>query len=502
MRHDSLNTRFPPARFSSVRCAWLFPIALSALLLNGCAGPGGERDTAQNQTIESDSPLFPVPPEIQGNVDFWRHVYGVWSRGEVAIHDDEHLSVIYEVARIPGPIQAGYSASQQAWLNSRTGYHASRLQMLEERVRTGQTLASGDRELLAKFEKDGGSAAVYGAAERLRAQRGLRERFRRSLEISGRYEPTFREIMQSHGLPEDLAYLPHVESSYQTNAKSSAGASGVWQFMPATGRTYMTVNNHIDERYDPILAADGAARYLAQAYRRLGSWPLAITSYNHGQGGMAKAKSQYGNQIGKIVKNYHGKAFGFASRNYYAEFLAAREVSRNAKRYFPDGVNYEPPWPYDRLVLHHSMPADHVARHYGTSASRLAELNLHWRDAVRSGRASLPAGSTVWLPEGSLKRVASQPPPVSVMLARTEPRAAPGSDPLPVAAKPQTLPFSRRTVATDAAAKARYHVVKPQETLYRVAVLNGLSVAELRQLNQMRPDENHVQPGQKLKVGI
>jgi membrane-bound lytic murein transglycosylase D len=504
--------------FIHARYSWALPVALLVLiLLNGCAGSGGKRDIDQAETdlySQGDASTFPVPAEIHDNVDFWRHVYGVWSRGEVAIHDDEHMGVIYEVARIPGPIQAGYSASQQAWLDSRTGYHASRLKMLEERVRTGQTLTPGDKELLAKFEKDGGVAALYGASDRLRAQRGLRERFRRSLEISGRYEPAFREIMHSHSVPEDLAYLPHVESSYQTNAKSSAGASGVWQFMPATGKLYMTVNESIDERYDPILAADGAARYLSQAYRKLGSWPLAITSYNHGQGGMAKARSQYGNHIGRIVEHYHGKAFGFASRNYYAEFIAAREVARNAKRYFPEGVNYEQPWPYDRLVLSYSMPIDHLARHYGSTSSRLADLNLHWRHSVRDGRTNLPAGSTIWLPQGSIRRVASLP----VSLARAEPKVAPPStkaQPAIAMAKispPKAKPTPViRTVANNAksppepqvvADKVRYHVVKPQETLYRVALLNGLSITELRRLNKMSANDNSIQAGQKLKVGI
>lgn len=383
-------------------------VLLTILLLNGCAGSGSRRGESTDDLKSSST--FPLPAEIKDNVDFWRHVYGVWSRGEVAIHDDAHLGVVYEVAKIPGPIQAGYSATQKAWLESRLSAHANTVRNLESRLRSGQRLTASEKTLLEKFKRSGGQTALYGAAERLRAQRGLRERFQTSLEVSGRYDQAFREIMQSHGVPADLAYLPHVESSFQMKAKSKVGASGVWQFMPATGRMYMTVNDVVDERYDPILAADGAARYLAQAYRRLKSWPLAITSYNHGQGGMAKAKSQYGDQIGKIVKNYNGKAFGFASRNYYAEFLAAREVARNARRYFPGGVNYERPWPYDRLVLASAMPADRLAQHYGTSRSRLADLNLHWGDAVRAGRANLPAGSTIWLPEGSIRRVGRKPP--------------------------------------------------------------------------------------------
>ncbi len=522
---------------------YLPPLLLGIALLSlaGCGSHGDQRDVAGEVGYRghkvAGSETFPVPAEIQPNVDFWRHVYGIWGRGDVAIHDSEHMDVIYEVVKLPAPIKESYTESQRQLVKARTNANSERVRALEERLRSGQSLTSSDKELLAKFDGAGGRGAVYGAADRVRAQRGLRERFHRGVEISGRYDAAFREIMRSHGVPEDLAYLPHVESSFQTNAKSSVGAAGVWQFMPATGRMYMNVNETVDERLDPILAADGAARYLSQAHRRLGSWPLAVTSYNHGQAGMANAKAQFGDDIGGIVKNYQGQYFGFASRNFYAEFIAAREVSSNAERYFPEGVRREEPWPHDRLVLQHGMPADHVASHYGLSSYRLADLNLHWRERARDGRAHLPAGSTVWLPKGTKGRVASHPPPVSTtMVARAEPKVASErretlakSTPkdeakrtttsvakasTKVVAKASTKPEAKSAskvaakVSTNAKTKSdakasnkvRYHVVKPQETLYRVAVQNGISVDELRRLNKMRPDDNNIRPGQKLKV--
>ena len=594
---------------------------------------GGDRETAgewdKPPVNYGASSTFPVPPEIEPNVDFWRHVYGIWSRNQVAIHDDVHMDVIYEVARLPGRARATRSPrrvlSVPASATTRTGCAT-----WKRRVSTNQPLSAQDKELLAKFDRAGGTRALYGASERVRSQRGLRERFRRGMEISGRYEKSFRETMRANGLPEDLAYLPHVESSYQTNARSSAGAAGVWQFMPATGRIYMKVNGVVDDRYDPIVSANGAARYLSEAHNRLGSWPLAITSYNHGQGGMANAKAQYGHNFGKIVQNYQGKSFKFASRNYYAEFLAAREVAGHPGRYFPEGVNFESPWPHDRLVLRSSMPADHVARHYGVSTGSLASLNLHFREPARDGRAVLPTGTTVWLPSGSMQRVASLPPPYagSTMLARNEPRsmddsmtaaatsmafravkaepvlaslppkAAPIADRYPraepklaqvepksVKPEPRPAPVEERTAKPEAKtakpeakgakppsrgqdcqgrrqgrqgrgqdrqgrgqgakpeaktakaeaqgcqdraqdrqgrgqgcqgpsprprpprprrrkpAKSKLHVVKPQETLFRVASSNGLSVAELRKLNKMGPNDNSIRPGQKLKVG-
>ncbi|MCG6896574.1 MAG: transglycosylase SLT domain-containing protein [Thiocapsa sp.] len=501
----------PTHRFSTWGLSFVL-LSLGLFGLTGCGSTGGQHDITDqgghsgHRVAGSDA--FPVPSEIQPNVDFWRHVYGMWGRGEVAIHDDQYLGVVYEVIKLPAPIQDSYTVSQRELVRARTRSYSDRLRALEERVRAGERLSSSDKTLLAKLEKGGGRGALYGAAERVRSQRGLRERFRRGVEISGRYDAPFREIMRSHGVPEDLAYLPHVESSFQVNARSSVGAAGVWQFMPSTGRRYMNVNDTLDERLDPILAADGAARYLSQAYRRLGSWPLAITSYNHGQAGMANAKAQFGNDIGRIVQDYKGKSFGFASRNFYAEFIAAREVTRNANRYFPEGVRLEEPWRHDRLVLQHGMPADHIANHYGLTRYRLADLNQHWRDPARDGRNPLPAGSTVWLPAGTKQRIASHPPPVStVMVARSEAKPSPVLRQAVAKVdkpKPKSKPQAKAPAKAQpkVASAPRYHVVKPQETLYRVATQNGLSVAELRRLNKLRPDDNHIRPGQRLKLGI
>ncbi|NEV64532.1 lytic transglycosylase domain-containing protein [Thiorhodococcus minor] len=496
-----------PAPISS-RMLWVSACFLPLVFLAGCASTGGGQHGLGPEIGESGinygaSREFPVPDDLQDNVDFWRHVYGIWSRGEVAIHDDEHLGVVYEVVQLPGSIQGGYSSAQKSLVRARKRHYEAQLASLERRLRAGERLSGIDKAIARKFKRHGGAGAIYGASERVRSQRGLRERFKRGVEISGRYDDIFRDIMRKYGVPEDLAYLPHVESSFQTHARSSAGAGGVWQFMPSTGRQYMRVDSAIDERFDPILAADGAARYLAQAHAKLGSWPLAITSYNHGQGGMAKAKAQHGNDIGRIVNDYKGRYFGFASRNFYAEFVAAREVARHPNRYFSGGVRYEKPWPHDRLVLRYGMPADHLAQHYGTSKYRLADLNMHWRKKVVNGKTHIPAGATVWLPTGSMKRVASHPPrytaPVLVASTRAS-RPTVRSTQTIAKAKKSAKPVARARPAPKA--RARYHVVKPQETLYRVAVKNGITVSQLRKLNKMRPDDTKIRPGQKLIVGI
>jgi membrane-bound lytic murein transglycosylase D len=154
------------------------------------------------------------------------------------------------------------------------------------------------------------------------------------LEISRHFDRQFRKIFRDAGLPEDLAYLPHVESSFQPAARSSAGAMGMWQFTKGAAKTFMP-GGRVDLCLDPFASAIGAARYLSYAYSKLGDWPSAITSYNHGIGGMKRAQNQVGRDFLRIVNNYDGPAFGFASRNYYAQFLAAREIASNPMLYLP-----------------------------------------------------------------------------------------------------------------------------------------------------------------------
>lgn len=280
---------------------------------------------------------FPMPQALEPQVEFWRNTYTRWHRTEFALHDKLHMNVVYEVVEIPGPVGDHLSPEQKAYVQARVDDWKYRLVQLEEKAAGGGTLSDDEQELVRQM---GGRENLYGASERLRQQRGLRERFKRGLLIGSRYERQFREIFRNAGLPEDLAYLPHVESSFQANARSSAGAVGIWQFTAGAARIFMNGDDSVAARTDPIASTYGAARYLSQAHDKLGTWPLAITSYNHGIGGMQKAKSRYGHDFTRIVKEYDHPQFGFASRNYYAEFLAAREIAREPQRYFPEGLDY------------------------------------------------------------------------------------------------------------------------------------------------------------------
>lgn len=325
-----------------------------AFMLNACsdAAPTVRRDeamayrsiteprTAPRQNFyrsTTRSGAFHKPGELEPAVEFWRKTYAVWHRSEVAFHDDRYLDVIYEVMVLPGYVDESLTSQQKEMVNQRRDFWKAQLSVLESKLRYNAPLNANDRQLMAKLKSSGRQLnnVLNGAAERVRSQRGTLERFKYGLEISRSYDRQFRKIFRDAGLPEDLAYLPHVESSFQPAAKSSAGAVGMWQFTKAAAKTFMPAGKRVDQRLDPFASAIGAARYLSHAYSKLGDWPTAITSFNHGIGGMKRAQDQVGHDFVRIVEDYDGPAFGFASRNYYAQFLAAREIASNPMQYFP-----------------------------------------------------------------------------------------------------------------------------------------------------------------------
>lgn len=420
---------------------------------------------------------FPSLEGLRGHVEFWKKTFGTWGLGQVALHDKEHPSLVYEVLELPGNVTGAYTPEQERFIRARREALEARLQRLEQMAALHAPLTDDEKELAILITTNAGTDAIGGVASRVRSQRGLRERFRTGLEISGRFDAIFRQIFREAGLPEDLACLPHVESSFQVAVRSSAGAVGMWQFTRGAGRRFMNINASLDERWDPVAAARGAAQYLKRSYELLGDWALAVTSYNHGVEGMLRAKGSFGNDFERIVREYDGRSFGFASKNFYAEFLAAREIARDAARFFPDGLKVEPPMGLDRVVLEKSAPAHTLAQRYGVNLRDLAALNPAWtRRAVRGGRP-LPAGTEVWLPEGTLERISAK-----------RNRAT---------AVKRTLPNDASGRAVDAAV----HVVRRGETLLKIAASYGVRLTDLLLANEIT-ERSILRPGQHLQIPL
>ena len=200
------------------------------------------------------------------------------------------------------------------------------------------SILTGEEKRIHDMVKSG----FYQASKNIRSQIGQKDRFERGIFRSGKYMNEIKKILKDYNLPEAISALPHVESSFHEGAYSSAGAAGIWQFTRGTGRLFMRVRYDVDERRDPILSTHAAAKLLTHNFEQLKSWPLAITAYNHGTRGMMRAKHKFGADISTIVNKYRSRTFGFASRNFYAEFLAALHVSNNTEKYFPNVSRAEP----------------------------------------------------------------------------------------------------------------------------------------------------------------
>jgi len=150
----------------------------------------------------------------------------------------------------------------------------------------------------------------------------------------------------------ELTRLAFVESSFNIMARSKVGASGIWQIMPYTARPYKMISTSVDKRNHPLEATKFAAKLLRDNYNMLESWPLAVTGYNHGPTGVKKMTKAYKTRdIATLIENVESRrSFGFASRNFYACFLAALEVERKANIYF-DSVAWSKPLESQDLKL-------------------------------------------------------------------------------------------------------------------------------------------------------
>ncbi|MBI5460592.1 MAG: LysM peptidoglycan-binding domain-containing protein [Gammaproteobacteria bacterium] len=389
--------------------------AIAALLMFLPCFASAAPDNANSQ-VKTQNP-FPLPSGLEPAVDFWCKVFADWSREQVALHDDEYLGVVYRVVDIPGPVAEGLTSGQRAWVREQENQLIAELSQLSVKKARSQALTKTEQRLANAITY--GSGKIKGAAERVRSQRGTRERFLRGLEISGRYDQVFRAVFRARGLPEDLAYLPHVESSFQIGARSSVGAAGMWQFMPSTARSYMTVGTTVDERLNPVTAAQGAAGYFAGAYRSLGNWPLAVTSYNHGIGSMNRAQARFGNDFARIVRDYDAPSFGFSSRNFYPEFLAVRRIAKSPDKYFPEGVRFQAPLAAKPVTLKHALYAHDIRKQMGTDLLALADLNPGWSDRALKGKSKLPAGITVWVPAKNYVPEFTAPPDTAVARVET-----------------------------------------------------------------------------------
>ncbi|MDF1690332.1 MAG: LysM peptidoglycan-binding domain-containing protein [Cycloclasticus sp.] len=341
-----------------------------------------------------DSNFFPLPNTLKPDVNFWLKVYTEVTTSEGFIHDKEHLNVIYErLSFTPG---TDYKARQKA-IKQKKKYYQNILLYLA--ANSSKRLDKARyRHVKALWPAGTSGKEFKKAADRLRFQLGQSDRFKEGLVRSGRWQPYIKEEFNKLGLPNELASLPHVESSFRPDARSHAGAAGLWQFTRPTGRRFMRIDHVVDERLDPFLATRAAGLLLKDNHEITGTWPLALTAYNHGAAGMRRAvKATGGTDIAKIVREYKGRTFGFASRNFYNAFVAAHDIDQRPSTYFGQ-IERDKPMVIQEVKLPSYYTAQGLMTAFGMKNNIFKSLNPALQPPIWSNSKYVPKGYKLRVP--------------------------------------------------------------------------------------------------------
>lgn len=420
---------------------------------------------AANMAFADSEALFPKPKELERDVNFWISIFTEFSTREGVLHDQRNLAVVYESIDLP----------EDASRRTRNKLSKGRREHYQKILRA---LAGGKRDNLSAEEyrvlnlwpADVSNKELLAAASQIRFQLGLSDRFREGLKRSGRWRDHVNAEFRRLGVPTELAALPHVESSYNPNARSHVGASGIWQFTRSTGRRFLQVDHILDERNDPFLATTAAAKLLAYNYSITGNWPMAITAYNHGLSGALRAMRKYGdNAYADILRHYSSRTFGFASRNFYVAFLAAMQVDQDTERYFP-GLVRDSPIDYATVSLPAYIPADKLATALKIRERDLAEHNPAIQATVWQGSKLLPKNFEIRVPNSMLS-----------------------------ASLPELMANLSDDSRFDKQLPDLFHTIRRGDTLSQIATEYGTRVSTLVALNSL-DNRNRIRAGQQLRL--
>lgn len=418
-------------------------------------------------TIASQATADPFPryASIEPNVAFWTKIYSQYPTTNVVIHDSNDLGIIYDVITVkpydaPGARKTNRGRTKRAKAKYRD--------ILRGLAANPKHKGKDHRRVAALFGPNADVRTFRRASKRVRSQLGQKDRFKAGLIRSGAYLDRIRTILKSNGVPEDLAYLPHVESSFNPNAYSKFGAAGIWQFTRSTGRRYMKVGYVLDERRDPIRATHAAAQLLKENYERLGSWPLAITAYNHGAAGMARAQRKHGDYPA-VFKSYRSRTFKFASRNFYSEYLAARQVASDYTAYFGP-LTLATPTPSHTVILKGYARLQDLSEHFDIAPETIRKMNRALRSPVFNDQKYVPKGYHLRLP----------------------PDTAPSGT--AVAALPDSLYKSAQK-------PSRFYTVQRGDTAGRIARTHGVRLSDLILANNLSTRAT-IYPKQTLRIPL
>ena len=327
-----------------------------------------------------DNSKFKVTRDLRKRVNFWVSIYAQYTTTQGVYHLIDDPSVIL-----------GKIDLTEIYENDDLTDGQKR-KLIETVVKSKKIL------LAEKFDVN---------PSKVRLQMGLRDRMRKALFLSGKYITQMEDIFREENLPIELTRLPFVESSFNVFAQSKAGASGLWQIMPSVARPQGFITLNYDKRNHPIYATQLAADILKQNYKSLKSWPLAITAYNHGLSGVKRMvqKNESVSIEDLIASKKVTSSWGFASKNFYACFLAVLQVERNAAELFGDDLVKARSLSFREYRLPKQKNKSDVLKWFDGSLTRFKQMNPHLNWVALQSKKIVPAGVPLMIPDKNFSLV-------------------------------------------------------------------------------------------------
>ena len=313
------------------------------------------------------------------------------------------------------------------------------------------------------------------------------------LGASNFYMPIFEEALETYGLPLELKYLPVIESALNPKAVSRVGATGLWQFMLATGKRYgLEVNSLVDERRDPIKASYAAANYLSDLYKVFGDWNLVIAAYNCGPDQINKAihrskgSKDYWQIYPYLPKETRGYVPAFIAANYIMTYYCEHNICPMTTRL---------PAKTDTIMVSRNVHLEQIAAVCNIDIEQLRTLNPAYRRDIVPGATKL---SAVRLPQTEVGKFIDLEDSIYAYNAEVlfSKRAT-------VEVNDDVPTYTRKSSSRSRSKKARSSrgrsvTVKSGQTLSEIARRNGTTVAKLKRLNGIKG--SNIRAGKKLRV--
>ena len=297
------------------------------------------------------------------------------------------------------------------------------------------------------------------------------------------YMPIFEEALDAYNLPFELKYLPIIESALNPSAVSRVGASGLWQFMLATGKMYgLESNSLVDERRDPIKATWAAARYLKELYGIYGDWNLVIAAYNCGPGTINKAirradgKTDYWEIYNYLPKETRGYVPAFIAANYVMTYYCDHNICP---------METDIPATTDTVQVTKNLHFEQIADLCGISMEQIKSLNPQYKKNIIPGDNK---PYTLRLPQSYISTFIDQQDTMDELFHNRK----------TIAIKDDVLPSRTRSKATVGKGNLTYHKIKSGETLGAIAEKYGVRVKDIQSWNGLR--NTRIAAGKRLKI--